>query len=142
MVELLRVLGDLSDPECVGRAAPSRTGWPSSPGARRVVEVRIAGEPRWIVVEDAGRVRDALGVALPVGLAGAYLEPVPDPIGDLVARYARTHAPFTAAACATRFGLGVFVVEQALKRLGATGRVTAGEFTPVTLEARRWHRMV
>ena len=53
-----------------------------------------------------------------------------DPLGDLVARYARTHGPFAAATCAARFGLGVFVVEQALRRLGATGRVVSGEFTP------------
>jgi ATP-dependent Lhr-like helicase len=130
MVELLRVLGDLSTLESERRGAQPE--WLDDlRAARRVVEVRIAGEPRWILVEDAGRVRDALGVALPVGVAHAYLEPVPDPVGDLVARYARTHAPFTAAACAARFGLGVFVVEQALKRLAATGRVTAGEFTPV-----------
>ena len=74
--------------------------------------------------------RDALGVALPVGVAEAYLTPVADPLGDLVARYARTHGPFPAATCAARFGLGVFVVEQALNRLAATGRVVAGEFTP------------
>jgi ATP-dependent helicase Lhr and Lhr-like helicase len=55
---------------------------------------------------------------------------VADPLGDLVARYARTHGPFAAATCAARFGLGVFVVEQALKRLSATGRASAGEFTP------------
>jgi ATP-dependent Lhr-like helicase len=132
LVELLRVLGDLSTVDIVARGGQPE--WLTElTRSRRVVEVRIAGEPRWILVEDAGRVRDALGVALPVGLAGAYLEPVADPIGDLVARYARTHAPFPATACAARFGLGVFVVEQALKRLGATGRVTAGEFTPVEL---------
>jgi ATP-dependent Lhr-like helicase len=98
--------------------------------SRRVVAVRIAGQQRWIIVEDAGRYRDALGVALPVGIAEAYLEPVADPLGDLVARYARTHGPFAAATCAARFGLGVFVVEQALKRLSATGRVVSGEFSP------------
>src|SRR5918997_1184781 len=74
--------------------------------------------------------RDALGVALPVGIAQAHLEPVADPLGDLVARYARTHGPFAAATLAARFGLGVFVVEQALKRLAATGRVVSGEFSP------------
>src|ERR687893_2364789 len=74
--------------------------------------------------------RDALGVALPVGIAEAFMEPVADPLGDLVARYARTHGPFAAATCAARFGLGVFVVEQALKRLSATGRVASGEFSP------------
>ncbi|GFJ88885.1 hypothetical protein Prum_025270 [Phytohabitans rumicis] len=129
VAELLRLLGDLSDAELAERGvAPD---WPVAlEGAKRAIRVRIAGEQRWIGVEDAGRFRDALGVALPVGVAQAYVEPVPDPLGDLVARYAHTHGPFTAAACAARFGLGVFVVEQALRRLAATGRVVSGEFSP------------
>jgi ATP-dependent helicase Lhr and Lhr-like helicase len=132
VVELLRVLGDLSTEETVVRGV--RVEWLEElERARRVVGVRIAGEARWIVVEDAARVRDGLGVALPVGIAEAYLQPLVDPIGDLVARYARTHGPFAAATCAARFGLGVYVVEQALKRLAATGRVSAGEFSPVQL---------
>ncbi|MEV2240557.1 ATP-dependent helicase [Micromonospora sp. NPDC049891] len=131
VVELLRQLGDLSTGELAERGAPE--AWLTElAAARRVLRVRIAGQERWVGVEDAGRLRDALGVALPVGVAEAYLEPVADPLGDLVARYARTHAPFTAAACAARFGLGVFVVEQALRRLAATGRVVSGEFTPDT----------
>jgi ATP-dependent Lhr-like helicase len=137
VAELLRVLGDLSDAELVERGAD--LAWLQElAAARRAVRVRIAGEDRWLGVEDTGRVRDALGVAPPVGVAQAYLEPVPDPLGDLVARYARTHGPFTAVACAARFGLGVFVVEQALRRLGAladarsgaAGRVVSGEFSP------------
>jgi ATP-dependent Lhr-like helicase len=56
--------------------------------------VRIAGQERWAAVEDAGRLQDALGVALPVGVAEAFTEPVRDPLGDLVSRYARTHGPF------------------------------------------------
>ncbi|MEV4655664.1 ATP-dependent helicase [Micromonospora sp. NPDC049301] len=129
VVELLRVLGDLSDAELTERGVPE--SWLTELEAtRRVLRVRIAGEQRWVGVEDAARLRDALGVALPVGVAEAYLAPVADPLGDLVARYARTHGPFAAASCAARFGLGVFVVEQALRRLGATGRVVSGEFTP------------
>ncbi|MGN9914720.1 ATP-dependent helicase [Phytohabitans sp. LJ34] len=129
VAELLRLLGDLSDAELAARGAS--VDWPLDlERAKRALRVRIAGEDRWIAVEDAGRYRDALGVALPVGVAQAYVEPVADPLGDLVARYARTHAPFTAAACAARFGLGVFVVEQALRRLAATGRVVSGEFSP------------
>ncbi|GIF02834.1 DEAD/DEAH box helicase [Actinoplanes siamensis] len=127
--ELLRLLGDLSAAELAERGVPEV--WVRSlETARRAIRVRVAGEERWIGVDDAGRYRDALGVALPVGVAEAYLEPVADPLGDLVARYARTHGPFLAAICAARFGLGVFVVEQALKRLSATGRVTSGEFSP------------
>jgi ATP-dependent Lhr-like helicase len=127
--ELLRLLGDLSAADLTARGVD--LDWLETLRAsRRAIQTRIAGEERWIGVEDAGRYRDALGVALPVGVAEAYLEPVADPLGDLVARYARTHGPFAAATCAARFGLGVFVVEQALKRLSATGRVVSGEFSP------------
>ncbi|GAA1606286.1 ATP-dependent Lhr-like helicase [Actinoplanes couchii] len=127
--ELLRLLGDLSPAELALRGVPEE--WVGDlAAARRAIRVRVAGEDRWIGIDDAARYRDALGVALPVGIPEAYLEPVADPLGDLVARFARTHGPFAAATCAARFGLGVFVVEQALKRLAATGRVTSGEFSP------------
>jgi ATP-dependent Lhr-like helicase len=127
--ELLRLLGDLSTAELAVRGVEE--SWVAElEAARRAIRVRVAGEERWIGIEDAGRYRDALGVALPVGLPEAYLSPVNDPLGDLVARYARSHGPFAAATCAARFGLGVFVVEQALKRLSATGRVASGEFSP------------
>jgi ATP-dependent Lhr-like helicase len=127
--ELLRLLGDLSTDELAARHVP--LDWVQAlQAARRAIGVRIAGQERWLGIEDAGRVRDALGVSLPVGIPEAFTEPVADPLGDLVARYARTRAPFHAATCAARFGLGVFVVEQALKRLSATGRVVAGEFSP------------
>ncbi|TDC80390.1 ATP-dependent helicase [Micromonospora sp. KC606] len=132
VVELLRVVGDLTEAELAERGVPM--GWLTElTAARRVLRVRIAGEERWIIVEDAARLRDALGVALPVGVAEAYLAPVADPLGDLVARFARTHGPFAAATCAARFGLGVFVVEQALRRLAAAGRVVSGEFAPDTV---------
>ncbi|HEV8175522.1 MAG TPA: ATP-dependent helicase [Actinoplanes sp.] len=127
--ELLRLLGDLSDGELAARGVD--ISWMSVlASSRRAIQIRVAGQERWIGVEDGGRYRDALGAALPVGVAEAYLEPVVDPLGDLVARYARTHGPFAAATCAARFGLGIFVVEQALKRLSATGRVVSGEFSP------------
>ncbi|HEX5541386.1 MAG TPA: DEAD/DEAH box helicase, partial [Micromonospora sp.] len=130
VIELLRLLGDLSDAELAERGV-DRAWLAPLEAARRILRIRIAGQDRWIAVEDAGRYQDALGVALPVGVAAAYLEPVVDPLRDLVARYARTHGPFPAAACAARFGLGIFVVEQALRRLSATGRVVSGEFTPI-----------
>ena len=129
VAELLRLLGDLSDAELTERGATPE--WARElAAARRAIRVRIGGVERWIGVEDAARVRDALGVALPVGVPEAYLEATADPLGDLVARYSRTRGPFTSAAAAERFGLGVYVVDQALKRLAATGRVVAGEYTP------------
>jgi len=127
--DLLRLLGGLSTAEAIERGA--EPVWLAELEAgRRALRVRIAGEERWIAVEDAGRVRDALGTALPVGVPEAFTEPVRDPLGDLVSRYARTHGPFLAGDCAARFGLGVAVVTAALQRLSAVGRVVTGEFRP------------
>ncbi len=127
--DLLRILGTLTTAEALERGATPQ--WLADlEAARRALRVRIAGEERWIAIEDAGRVRDALGTALPVGVPEAFTDPVRDPLGDLVSRYARTHGPFQAADCAARFGLGVAVVSGTLQRLGATGRVVAGEFRP------------
>ncbi len=99
-------------------------------GGPAAIRVRVAGEERWAAVEDAGRLRDALGAPLPVGIPEAFLEPVRDPLGDLVARYARTHVPVPPRDVAARFGLGPAVVEQALARLAGAGRVVEGEFLP------------
>ena len=127
--DLLRILGALTTAEAVERGATPR--WLAElEETRRAIRVRIAGEERWIAIEDAGRVRDALGTPLPVGVPEAFTELVPDPLGDLVSRFARTHGPFTAAQAAARFGLGVAVVHAALDRLGAAGRVLSGEFRP------------
>ena len=78
---------------------------------------KIAGEKRLIAVEDAARYRDALGIPLPPGLPTALLEPVAQPVLDLVRRYARTHGPFTQSEAAARFGLDAKPVEAALQRL-------------------------
>jgi ATP-dependent Lhr-like helicase len=127
--DLLRLLGDLTTAEALARGATPR--WLAElEASRRAIRVRIAGAERWLAIEDAGRVRDALGVPLPVGVPEAFTEPVRDPLGDLVGRYARTHGPFHAVDAAGRLGLGVAVVLAALDRLAAAGRVTAGEFRP------------
>jgi len=129
VADLLRRLGDLTTHEAVERGA-TPVWLAELEETRRAIRVRIAGQERWAAVEDAGRFRDALGTALPVGIAEAFLEPVRDPLGDLVSRYARTHGPFIPVDVARRFGLGVAVVDSALARLSATGRIVHGEFRP------------
>ncbi len=109
--------------------------------SRRAITVTVAGIPRFAAIEDAARLRDALGVALPVGLPTAFLEPVADPLADLFARYARTHGPFRAPDAASRFGVGVSVARLTLQRLEQQGRVTSGFFLPVeaaTADEREW----
>jgi ATP-dependent Lhr-like helicase len=145
LIDLLRLLGPLSSDELAARSTPNLTD-PVPTGAagigavdeimtefaraNRVLRATIAGEQRWAVIEDASRLRDALGVPLPIGVPTAFLDPVADPIGDLVSRYTRTHTPFPAADAATRFGLGVAVVTDALKRLASDRRAVEGEFRP------------
>ena len=131
--DALRSLGDLSTAEAAARAVTPNDvpRWLEQlESERRVIRVRIAGDERWAAIEDAARLRDALGAALPVGIAETLLEPVADPLGDLVARYARTHGPFHPDDVGARLGLGVSVVKTALGRLEIAGRVAEGEFRP------------
>jgi ATP-dependent Lhr-like helicase len=127
--DLLRGVGDLTTAEALARSATAHE-LAELEAQRRAIRVRIAGEERWLAIEDAGRVRDALGTALPTGVPEVFTEPVRDPLGDLVARYARTHGPFHAADVAARLGLGVAVVAAALDRLVVSGRLVQGEFSP------------
>ncbi len=140
LADLIMQIGPLSADEIAQRCAEPDAGTPwlaELAAQRRVIEVRIAGGQLWAAIEDAGRMRDALGVALPTGVPVAFTELLPDPLGDLVARYARTHGPFTAADVAGRYGLGVAVVIGMLHRLTADGRIVEGEFLP-SLAGSQW----
>jgi ATP-dependent Lhr-like helicase len=131
--DLLLRLGDLTRNELRARCDPAEAAeeWVANlMGERRVIAVAVAGEERFVAAEDAGRYRDALGVPPPPGLPGAFLERVADPLGDLVARYARAHGPFRAEDAAGRLGIGTAPVEAALRGLEAGGRILEGEFRP------------
>jgi ATP-dependent Lhr-like helicase len=133
--DLLRRLGDLTREELAARATDDFAE--ALLNERRAVLVRVAGEERLIAAEDAGRYRDALGAGLPAGLPDAFLEPVDDPLGSLLGRWARTHPPFTTGEPAARFGLPVALVEDLLARRADTGSLLRGEFRPDGTE-REW----
>lgn len=105
--------------------------------ARRTVEVRFNGITYLAAIEDAGRLRDALGAFIPPGIPNAFLEPLDDPIGDLIARYARTHGPFTIDEIAEAFALAPAVAREALARLTLARRLTEGAFRPGA-QGREW----
>lgn len=129
--DLLLSLGDLTEAEIAARSEGSPSEWIEQLAkTRRIVPLTIANERRWAAAEDAAKLRDAIGVMPPPGLPEAFLETVGDPLDELVARYARTHAAFTAEAVADRFGLGVAPVRTALRRLAEQDRVLEGEFIP------------
>lgn len=103
--------------------------------SRRIFHFRFTpvegdGCLRYAAAEDAGRLRDALGIMPPSGLADAFLEPVQEAMADLVSQYARTHGPFTAVEVAERLGLGIAPVLSTLAILAEQDRVIDGEFRP------------
>jgi ATP-dependent Lhr-like helicase len=139
--DLLRRLGDLTPEEV---AARTDGGEAASAGyleelvrTRRAVLVRIAGEGRWIAIEDVARYRDGVGVQEPAGVPAAFLAPAAGALDGLLARWARTHGPFLTPEPAQRWGLPLGVVDDALERLLAAGTVLRGEFRPGGA-AREW----
>ena len=93
----------------------------------------------YAVVEDTARLRDGLGIMPAAALPTALLEPVAEPLEDLVSRYARTHIPFTAQQAAEHFSrltpVGVGVLTPVLQRLQQQRRLSSGEFLPEVLRA-------
>lgn len=130
--DLLLDIGDLSAAELAARAEPdiATAALAALVADRRIITLPIAGESRYVAIEDAARYRDALGVPLPAGIPQALRAPVVDPVGDLVSRFARTHGPFRVADIVRRFGVPEPVVRAALTGLTVRGRVLEGEFRP------------
>ncbi len=131
--DLLRWVGPLTVGELRARTVAElsvETVLETLRSQRRIIDVVIGDEERVAAAEDAARLRDALGVALPIGLPRAFTEPVEDPLGDLITRYARTHGPFLASEVAERYGIESERAEASLEDLERAGRVVRGEFRP------------
>ena len=94
---------------------------------RRVIRLRLGGEERYIAADEAGLYRDALGAMPPGGLPDAFLADVPDALGQLLARYARTHGPFTSEELFARYGIDTGAV---LRELERAGELVRGELRP------------
>jgi ATP-dependent Lhr-like helicase len=131
--DLLVSLGPLSEAELTARTLPNvslQTFTDELLRERRAFRCKIAGVLHVAAAEDAGKLRDGLGVAPPPGLPDAFTEPAAAPLESLLGRFSRTRGPFRALEAASRFGLGIAVVEDTLRRLQARGRVVEGEFLP------------
>jgi len=133
VADLLRLLGPLTADEVAARAnvadGKNIAGWLEGlRAARRALTVSFADRSWWVAIEDIGRLRDGVGVAVPLGVPATFTEDVADPLGELLGRYARTRTPFTTAEAAARFGLGLRVTADVLGRLAADGRLVRGDF--------------
>ena len=129
--DLLRRLGDLTDDEVAARCDGDAAAWLATlEQDRRVLRVTIHGTSRWIAIEDAARVRDALGTSLPSGIPRALLEPVDNALPSLLLRWVASHGPFHTEQLADRYGLPASVVELVLRHAEREGRVVQGEMRP------------
>ena len=139
--DLLRRLGDLSTDEVAARTegglATAGPWLDDLAAARRAIRTRIAGDDRWLAIEDVARYRDGVGISPPVGIPAAFLGPAAGALDGLLARWARSHGPFLTPEPARRWGLPVGVVEDALERLLGAGSMLRGEFRPGGAE-REW----
>ncbi|HEV7750584.1 MAG TPA: DEAD/DEAH box helicase [Baekduia sp.] len=137
LADVLRRVGDLSREEVRARVLADLDAdamLEALHAERRVIRLRIGGEERWIAADDAGLYRDAFGAVPPGGLPAAFLESVEDPTERLVARYARTHGPFTTDDLRARWGVDP---TPTLKALEGAGDLLRGELRPGGTE-REW----
>ncbi|HEV1997968.1 MAG TPA: helicase-related protein, partial [Candidatus Dormibacteraeota bacterium] len=131
--DVLLRLGDLTDAEAKARGISPE--WLTQlSDEHRALRLRVAGEERWVSMEDAARYREALGVALPPGLPIDLLTravvDATQAMDELVGRFARTRVPFTAAQLADRYRLDADTGDRGLRRLVANGRLLSGAFSP------------
>jgi ATP-dependent Lhr-like helicase len=128
--DVLRHVGDLDGEEVSQRVfdgvdAASLLG--ELQRERRAIRLRVGGAERYIAADEAGLYRDALSAAPPGGLPDAFLQDVPDALAVLVARYARTHGPFTTEELRARYGVDAGAV---LRELERSGELVRGELRP------------
>lgn len=165
VADLLRVLGplDVGEVACRMRPGTERGALDSTPAcsataeeatavleelyhAHRIFSTTIGTAERWVYADDAPRMREALGIAVPLWAPVATPgksqsdEVQRHPLDGLVARYARTHGPFSTEVVAARLGIGPAVARESLHRLASEGELMAGNFGHEENEApeRTW----
>jgi ATP-dependent Lhr-like helicase len=119
--DVLRRVGDLTAAEVAERVLDgidSASLLSELRRERRAIRLRVGGEERHVAADEAGLYRDALSAVPPGGLPEAFLEDVPDALRELVARYARTHGPFTSEELRSRYGVDAGAVLRELERAG------------------------
>jgi ATP-dependent Lhr-like helicase len=131
--DVLRRVGDLTFAEVRERVFPgvdSASLLRELERERRVVSLRVGGEQRYVAADEAGLYRDALGAVPPGGLPEAFLQDVPDALRVLVARFARTHGPFSTQELHERYRVDASAVLRELETKSPAAQIVQGELRP------------
>jgi ATP-dependent helicase Lhr and Lhr-like helicase len=135
--DVLRHVGDLTVIEVAERVfegVDAELALAELERERRAIRVRLGEEERYIAADEAALYRDAMGAVPPGGLPAAFLVDIPNALNELVARYARTHGPFTIDDLRARYGVDAAAV---LRELERAGDLVRGELRPGGTE-RDW----
>lgn len=145
IARLLRVLGPLDEEQLRLRAVDDALVRPALDelcAQKRAFPFAGPQGRRWAAAADARVLHDAIGAEAPAWALADALEPAQQqerPLDLLVARFARTHGPFSAAAAARALGAGAAVAAESLARLGAQGKLVQAAFgADERGEARAW----
>lgn len=130
LADLLRLVGDLTADEIAARAGDTATTLAQAIATKRVLPVFVQSERRFIGAEEAGLYEQALGCALPQGIPRAFRETRPQPLRELVVRWAKTHGPFTLATLVARFGVSEPSLRAIVEALEAEQVLVRGELVP------------
>src|SRR5699024_10128171 len=99
LFDLLRELGPMTVDDLMQRHTGSReeieTYLENLLTAKRIFPAMIAGQECLACMDDAARLRDALGVKLPTSLPEIYQHRVSHPLRDLFLRYLQHHTLVT-----------------------------------------------
>ncbi len=124
--DLLRIHGDLSEPEVAARMSPGA----SAPvllsrlrDSHRATSIDIRGDTRWICTDETTRYVAALGATEGETTDSGEVSANPPPLDGIVARFAQRRGPFTVADIVDRYGVSLKVAEAALTRLVVAGRL-------------------
>ena len=131
--DLLRDLGPLTETGIRQRLVEGHQAEPwldELTASGRAYRQTLAGDTVFVAAEDLARLRDAVGLQPAPGVPSDLLEPVEDPLGDVVSRFARTHGPFTVDDAAAGTHLAPAAVLEVLRRLEREGKVRPGAYRP------------
>ena len=132
MHDLLRRVGDLRTDEVAARADlpdPSRRAVGAGEGPAHRASCGSAASRAGSAIEDVARYRDAARRQPAAGVAETWLASAGDghdPLDGLLLRWARTHAPFTAARPGGRWGIAAGARRRAAARPGRVRRAGGG----------------
>lgn len=93
----------------------------------RVMVVRLVGKEHLAQAQDAGLLRDGLGIPVPPGVS-ASAETISDALAQLLKRWVRARGPFVVRDAAEAFGISISSAWHIVQEMAAKGELVEGHY--------------